>query len=269
MLTIECANNVLDTCERSGIISEGAVDLDLTRTQLREYLDSNSELSAFDEYQEKKERILDVVLRSRYVNLYNLLQDRLDSDVYLSIVRNQILVDLQGEDLLFQIFTSNILQRNAGDEAPFFEFIQRVCACPEKDKAVEMKPGCGGFGIRNFLTLFLSIEVGKAMQELSDAKDNGDIQKIELAKRKVDAFTDQLSESNPILTEIADAMTEEGDSLKAMQYALSKGDDETAESFRLKMEEACTQKIASNDKLMACSSKYNELMKKLRLESET
>ena len=49
----------------------------------------------------------------------------------MAIVRNQILVDVQGEDLLFQIFTSNVLQRDAGDEALFFEFIQRVCLSAE------------------------------------------------------------------------------------------------------------------------------------------
>ena len=76
-----------------------------------------------------------------------LAQDHLSKDSYVSIVRNKILVDVQGEDLLFQIFTSNILQRNNGDEAPFFEFIQRVCSecigadgCPKT-----LKPGCGGF----------------------------------------------------------------------------------------------------------------------------
>ena len=258
----------MDTCELNGVISGGAIDLDLTRTQLSEFLDSNSDLSSLLEYHEKREVILDVVLRSRYVNLYNLLGDRLDSVVYMSIVRNQILVDLQGEDLLFQIFTSNILQRNTGDEAPFFEFIQRVCACSGKHQAAEIKPGCGGFGIRNFLTLFLSIEVGKAMLEVSLAKDKCDLDALDLAKRKVDAFTDQLSESNPILTEIADAMTEEGESLKAMQNALSKGDEDAAKSFQVQMEQACAKKVSSNEKLMACSSKYNDLMKDLRLESE-
>ena len=116
-MTNECTNKVLDTCEVKGIISDGAIDIDLTRTQLCEHLDSNSELTSLDEYNEKKDRILDFILRSRYINLYKLLGNRLESDVYMAIVRNQILVDLQGEDLLFQIFTSNILQRTAGDEA--------------------------------------------------------------------------------------------------------------------------------------------------------
>ena len=78
-----------------------------------------------------------------------------------------ILVDVQGEDVLMQIFTSVVLQRTPGTEAPFLEFIERVCAQCQGgggDDAcavapVPVRPGCGGFGIRNFLTLFLSIEV--------------------------------------------------------------------------------------------------------------
>ena len=35
-----------------------------------------------------------------------------------------------------------------------------------------IRPGCGGFGIRNFLTLFLSIEVSKAMRSEQSAKKN-------------------------------------------------------------------------------------------------
>ena len=118
-------------------------------------------------------------------------KDNLSEETYVSIMRNQILVDVQGEDLLFQIFTSNILQRNSGDKAPFFEFIRRVCSecigpdgCPRK-----VKPGCGGFGIRNFLTLFLSIEVTKAMLEASSTRVNDDIAGYTFAQRKVDIFT--------------------------------------------------------------------------------
>ena len=67
------------------------------------------------------------------------------------IVRNKVLVDIQGGDLLYQIFTSNILQRKAGEEAPFLEFIQRVCLIEKKNEdgsCKPIKPGCGGFGIR-------------------------------------------------------------------------------------------------------------------------
>jgi hypothetical protein len=108
-------------------------------------------------FSERAEAVTKVVLKSRYSNLYKLLRDHCSESTYLGIVRNQILVDVQGDDLLYQIFTSNILQRQVGEESPFFEFIQRVCS--EKvgaDGACKvLRPGCGGFGIRNFLTLFL------------------------------------------------------------------------------------------------------------------
>ena len=97
-----------------------------------------------------------------------------------------------------QIFTSNILNEKSGDESPFLEFIERVCS-QKCDKLVllitffffffflnfpllpflflgmvtlhNFALGCGGFGIRNFLTLFLSIEVSKAMNDLEVARE--------------------------------------------------------------------------------------------------
>ncbi|KAL3827199.1 LOW QUALITY PROTEIN: hypothetical protein ACHAXA_006754, partial [Cyclostephanos tholiformis] len=77
--------------------------------------------------------------------------------------------------------------------------------CPRK-----VKPGCGGFGIRNFLTLFLSIEVTKAVLKASSSRANDDIAGYTFAQRKVDIFTQKLNESNPLLTEISDAMTKVG-----------------------------------------------------------
>jgi hypothetical protein len=93
-----------------------------------------------DGYFNNLDSILATILSSRYRNLLGLLGDTISEEVYMGIVRNQILVDVQGGDLLYQIFTSNVLQRNQGEEAPFLEFIQRVCS-----KNV-IKPGCGGFG---------------------------------------------------------------------------------------------------------------------------
>ena len=135
-----------------------------------------------------------------YCNLYTLLRHHLSESAYLAIVRNKILVDVQGEDLLFQIFTANILQSEVIDEAPFFEFIQRVCSeclgadgCPAK-----IKPGCGGFGIRNFLTLFLSIEVSKAMTDAKDAKATGDDKKLEVANKKVRRGEGRVQKQTPL-----------------------------------------------------------------------
>ena len=79
-------------------------------------------------------------------------------------------------------------------------------------------PGCGGFGIRNFLTLFLSIEVSKAddgtsevasmsnlplltaahvCAALSAALAAGDESGASTARAMISVFTSQLDASNP------------------------------------------------------------------------
>ena len=179
-------------------------------------------------------------------------------------------MDVQTDDLLFQIFTSNILQRKPQDESPFFEFIQRVCsecvgpdACPKK-----VKPGCGGFGIRNFLTLFLSIEVTKAMLAASNAKRDGKMKEYEFAKRKVQLFTDQLNESNPLLTEISDAMTKEGLARDNITLSYKEGRHNDAKAWEQVAEKEATAKSRGNDLLMECNVKYQRLMRELRESQE-
>jgi len=270
VLSSDCAHAVFETCERYGIISsDGAVDLDATRHGILSVLDGKIPARHKQEYDSKKDKVADVILHSRYSNLYSLLRHHLSEESYLKIVRNQILVDVQGEDLLFQIFTSNILQRNVGEEAPFFEFIQRVCSeCRETDGCpVAIKPGCGGFGIRNFLTLFLSIEVSKAMLEVSQAKAAGDVDRQRFAQGMVNTFTDQLNESNPILTAISDAMTVEGSLKTQLDLAVSENDDDTVCILQNKLEEASEAKRVGNSKLMGCSKKYKEMMRALRENS--
>ncbi|GFH51726.1 hypothetical protein CTEN210_08202 [Chaetoceros tenuissimus] len=269
-LSESCANAILDCCDENAIISDdGAVKLKTSSNEisqcLQELISANNEVG--EEVQSKLDVIIDLILKSRYINMYKLLGDSLTESTYLRIVRNQILVDVQGNDLLFQIFTSNILQRNAGDEAPFLEFIQRVCAdCSDDGCPLVMRAGCGGFGIRNFLTLFLSIEIGKAMLEVSQAKSNDDTNTMAFAQKKVDLFTNQLHESNPILTAISDAMTKEGDALLKLNDAVSKSDDESAKSYREMIADAEKEKHENNEKLMALNAKYNDLMKSLRLK---
>ena len=124
------------------IDSEGAVGLDWSRGDLEKVFQSQCFLS-----QQERHDLFDVVLSSRYCNLYRLIKDQITEEDYLAIVRNQILVDVQGSDILYQIFTCNVLQRKKGDEAPFFEFIQRVCSVSRQGGSdVKIKPGCGGFG---------------------------------------------------------------------------------------------------------------------------
>jgi len=193
-----------------------------------------------------------VLHRSCYVNLWKLMGDQLTEATYLSIVRNKILIDVQGEDVLMQIFTSVMLQREPGTEAPFLEFIQRVCAqCRDgTDTCSPIRPGCGGFGIRNFLTLFLSIEVSKAMLDRQRALDKGHEAEAAFHSHRIKMFTDQLVEANPILTEISDCMTSEGKALDA-------GDADAAKNW-------ARRKEAANLALAECSQTYNARMAKLR-----
>ena len=144
-----CAKAIMVAAlEGKAVALDGAVDLDLSEKDIGQRLDNLVDVNHLSEYHEKKPEILKTIMRSRYKNLYSLLKEHLSEDTYLGIVSNQILVDVQGDDLLFQIFTSNVLQREAGQEAPFFEFIQRVCSeCKDEDGCpLEIKPGCGGFG---------------------------------------------------------------------------------------------------------------------------
>ena len=274
-LSDDCAEEIMECCAVNGIMSEGAISLYVSADEVRGHLldlNNDGESGNASESRANLDAIVQTILRSRYINMYNLLGDSLTDETFLSIVRNQILVDVQGSDLLFQIFTSNILQRKAGDESPFFEFIQRVCADCNNDGdgdcgPLVMKAGCGGFGIRNFLTLFLSIEIGKAMFEVSHAKASDDDIASSFAQKKVDAFTEQLNESNPILTAISDAMTEEGRALGRMQDAMGRGDEAAAAQFKAQMLKAADAKHDSNVKLMELNSKYNGLMKTLRLDN--
>ena len=193
-----------------------------------------------------------VLRRSCYVNIWKVMGEQLAEETYLSIVRNKILIDVQGEDVLMQIFTSVVLQREAGTEAPFLEFIQRVCAkCTDgTGVCAPIRPGCGGFGIRNFLTLFLSIEVSKAMLDSQQALEEGREAEAAFHTRRVNLFTEQLVEANPILTEISDCMTGEGKAIDA-------ADAPAAEQW-------ASRKEAANRALAECSQKYNAKMGTLR-----
>jgi hypothetical protein len=114
----------------------------------------------------------------------------------------------------------------------------------------------------------LSIEVSKAMREAADAKRVGDETKNTLAQKRVDCFTSQLNDSNPILTQISDAMTEEGRFLQNMEAALLLGDETTAASWKEKMEAASQRKQEGNSKLMTCSAQYEAMMRSIREASE-
>ena len=79
--------------------------------------------------------------RRRYLNLWELLGDRFSERDYVKLVANRVLVDVQGDDVLLQIFSRPVLSKENGGDAPSLEFIQRVCSKRELPR-----PGCGGFG---------------------------------------------------------------------------------------------------------------------------
>mmetsp|Transcript_18049 Transcript_18049/g.20214 ORF Transcript_18049/g.20214 Transcript_18049/m.20214 type:complete len:403 (+) Transcript_18049:1-1209(+) len=255
------ARGIRTALESAKVTKTGVVELDVTEAMIDGGLAKLPQaLSA--EYAEKREVVVKTVMRSRYVNLEKMMGDHLGTETYLGIVRNKVLVDIQGQDVLYQIFTSNVLQRNGGEESPFFEFIQRVCSerLDVRGQPVPIRPGCGGFGIRNFLTLFLSIEVSKAMRAVDDALACGDKRAANTAEQMVDTLTKQMDEANPVLTKISDAMTAEADALLELKHA---GADAKAE-----LEAAVAKhrglKEAGSNQLKEISNRYKGLMAAIR-----
>eukprot|EP00039_Didymoeca_costata_P018209 m.332593 g.332593 ORF g.332593 m.332593 type:complete len:688 (+) comp16964_c0_seq1:54-2117(+) len=240
----------------------GIVKLGITQQDI-EHLGPMIPPTLQSEFGERMKVIGDVVRKSQYINLYKLLRDHVSEENYLKIVKNNVLVDIQGEDVLYQIFTSTILQRSQGDEAPFLEFIQRVCSqqLDANGNPKKILPGCGGFGIRNFLTLFLSIEVGKASAEYEEAIKTDNTGLKELALEKIALFAQQMDESNPVLTEISDAMTAEGQARDIYERAKDKVEKDKAEAD-FKRHRA--QKELGNEKLQKISEIYKEKALNLR-----
>jgi len=242
-IDIQKAATYVEALHKAGIVnSEDIIDFDVTRERLQQALPAGV-----------GGNVIDMVLRARYRNLYALLRDHISDEIYLKIVRNNILIDVQGDDLLMQIFTATVLMRNPGEEAPFIELIQRICSekiDPATGKPKPLKPGCGGFGIRNFLTLFLSIEVTKATKGKADSLKSGNKAAHEYYVKQVDAYTHQLEESGPILTALADAMTAEGN---ARDHGDKKAEIKHA-----------GEKATAGEDLKACSMKYKGILRTLR-----
>ena len=240
----------------------GIVSLDISDEQVAA-LEAALPAALQAEFRAKLQDITAVVKQSRFVNLFKLLRNHLSEESYLKVVQNQVLVDIQGQDVLYQIFTSNVMQRVDGEEAPFYEFIQRLCSEKKDDqgKPRPVRPGCGGFGIRNFLTLFLSIEVSKAMNALEAAKAKNDAKEIAYQEKVIDIFTTQMEESNPILTGISDAMTAEGEALERLPAAKS---DEEREAIQKEVEKNRQLKESGQEKLKVTSEHHKSLMTQLR-----
>lgn len=106
------------------------------------------------------------------------------------------------------------------------------------------------------------------MREAVQAKLEGDENKSALAQKQVDCFTSQLNDSNPILTDISNAMTEEGRFLQKMEAAFQLGDATAAASWKEKKDAASQRKQEGNSELMKCSAQYEAMMRSIREASE-
>ena len=97
-----------------------------------------------------------------------------------------------------------------------------------------------------FAFLVTNAQVSKAMLEFEEAQARSDAKAMDLANRKVELFTQQLDESNPVLTAISDCMTAEGE-LRAEAAATS--DAKRQAELLAKAEVKRLEKEAGNLKL--------------------
>ena len=111
--------------------------------------------------------------------------------------------------------------------------------------------------------------MSQATSEVADARRTGNKKLLAYAESRVKYFTNQLNESNPILTEISDAMAEEGECAMKMDAALRSGENEKALLWKQRMTEASQRKEEGNRKLLECSAKYARLMKNLRQAAQS
>lgn len=162
---------------------------------------------------------------------------------------------MQGKDVLLQIFSNPILFQKPGQQAPFFEFIERVCDA----SAPTIKPGCGGFGIRNFLTLFLSIEVSNFMDLKVAAEKRNDAAAAAKYAEAVAIFTAQLNDSNPVLTAMSEVM--ERQSVATNKLELLGGNSET--SLEKEIAECEEEKERIQKLLMDIGERYKVKMGEL------
>jgi hypothetical protein len=102
------------------------------------------------------------------------------------------------------------------------------------------------------------------MLEASEAKLAGDERLRQYAQNRVDCFTSQLSDSNPILIEISEAMTLEGHCNEQMELAEERNDTEALNMWKANKEAAGERKSAGNVRLMDCSARYETMKRSVR-----
>jgi len=95
---------------------------------------------------------------------------------------------------------------------------------------------------------------------LDEAKKLGDKARESTASRMIEIFTEQMNESNPILTDISDAMTAEADILELLRTA----EGEEKKKLLVDLEVQLKKKEDGQGRLKITSTHYKEVMQKLR-----
>ena len=75
VLSAECAQAIFDVCSAEGILlDDSSVDLGLSGSEIQSILDSNISPQYKEEFTQRQNEVVQVILHSRYVNLYSLLK---------------------------------------------------------------------------------------------------------------------------------------------------------------------------------------------------
>merc|ERR1719397_1384716 len=101
------------------------------------------------------------------------------------------------------------------------------------------------------------------MNDINRAKAENDSAALAIAKERVRLFESQLTESNPILTAISDAMTSEEDVLEELAKLNKEEDTKLKKELETKIANLREAKKAAQQELVQCSNKYKAKMKKL------
>eukprot|EP01050_Picozoa_sp_SAG11_P005173 SAG11_NODE_354_length_10336_cov_3.789391_10_plen_106_part_00 len=103
--------------------------------------------------------------------------------------------------------------------------------------------------------------MNKAAGELAAAQACADDAGVALAEAKISVFTSQLDQSNPVLTQIADAMAAEGAALRRFNAAPDEGAEAKAAVAELRKWRAV--KLSGNDELQRISEQHRQQMEQL------
>lgn len=102
------------------------------------------------------------------------------------------------------------------------------------------------------------------MNDVAIGRETKNIELQQYAQKRVDCFTEQLNESNPILTAISEAMAEEGFCQANVSRYATEANSVEAVEWQAKLVAATERKQLANTRLLECSDHFNRRMKSIR-----